>query len=73
MLQVAGDGYKRGTAAAVTRVSRVELGNPHRSVQCCKCHISTTVGCHYVTQVDVLVRKIVLVKAGHWDVPGDSC
>ena len=29
----------------------VEFGNPHGSVRCCKCHISTTVGCHYITQV----------------------
>ena len=31
-------------------VSRVKLGNPHGSVQRCKCHI-TTVDCHDVTQV----------------------
>ena len=29
----------------------VEIGNPHRSVQRCKCHTSTTVGCHYITRV----------------------
>ena len=29
----------------------VEFGNPHGSARRCKCHISTTVGCHYVTQV----------------------
>ena len=30
---------------------RVEIGNPHRSVRRCKCHTSTTVGCHYITRV----------------------
>ena len=29
----------------------VEFGNPHGSARRCKCHISTTVGCHYITQV----------------------
>ena len=51
MLQVAGDGYKGDGSGCNDIVSRVELGNPHRSVQRCKCHISTTVGCHYITQV----------------------
>ena len=48
MLPADGDGYKRGTAVAV---GGVEIGNPHRSVRRCKCHTSTTVGCHYVTRV----------------------
>ena len=30
---------------------RVEIGNPHGSVRCCKCHTSATVGCHYITRV----------------------
>ena len=29
----------------------VEIGNPHRTVRSCKCHTSTTEGCHYVTRV----------------------
>ena len=29
----------------------VEFGNSHGSVRRCKCHISTTVGCPYVTRV----------------------
>ena len=29
----------------------VEIGNPHGSVRCCKCHTSTTEGCHYVMRV----------------------
>ena len=29
----------------------VEIGNPHGSVRRCKCHTSTTVGCHFVTRV----------------------
>ena len=29
----------------------VEIGNPYRSVRCCKCHTSITMGCHYVTRV----------------------
>ena len=57
MLQVAGDGYKRGRQRLECgelvswSVRRVEVGNPHGSAQRCKCHTSTIVGCHYVTRV----------------------
>ena len=46
--QQAGTGIK-GDSSGCRGV--VEIGNPHGSVRCCKCHTSTTVGCHYVTQV----------------------
>ena len=51
MLQVAGDGYKRGRELVSWSVRRVEVGNPHGSAQRCKCHTSTIVGCHDVTRV----------------------
>ena len=48
MLLVGGDGYKGDSSSCK---KRVEFGNPHGSVRCWKCHISTTVGSHYVTRV----------------------
>ena len=46
--QQAGTGIKGDSSGCR---GRVEIGNPHGSVQRCKCHTSTTVGCHYITRV----------------------
>ena len=68
MLQVTGDGYKKGTAAAVggqfssdelvSECHAVSVSSPHSGLPLC--HTS-----------DVL-RGRLLVKAGHWDMPGIS-
>ena len=49
MLQVAGTGIKGDSSGC--KESRVRVGQLDESAQRCKCHTSTTVGCHYVTQV----------------------
>ena len=46
--QQAGTGIKGDSSGCR---GRIEIGNPHWSVQRCKCHTSTTGGCHYVTRV----------------------
>ena len=67
MLHVAGDGYKKGTAAAVGVVESDREFSPVEE-QASHLHL---VGYHYVTRVTSL-RGRLLIEAGHWDAPGIS-